>query len=114
MSRKILGTMAGGAADCSFWLRHLAMQVREGAGVGGHQHHMRHGSEDAHAMGTNGWEVNCQVRLYEEQEGEEMTVARASKLLANRLARSVSQSDRQTALDRAPGHDGSRPAQQAH
>jgi 20S proteasome alpha/beta subunit len=25
---KILGTMAGGAADCSFWLRHLAMQVR--------------------------------------------------------------------------------------
>lgn len=30
MSQKILGTMAGGAADCSFWLRHLAMQVREG------------------------------------------------------------------------------------
>lgn len=28
VSKHILGTMAGGAADCSFWLRHLAMQVR--------------------------------------------------------------------------------------
>jgi hypothetical protein len=28
VSKHILGTMAGGAADCSFWLRHLAMQAR--------------------------------------------------------------------------------------
>ncbi|CAN0080011.1 unnamed protein product [Laminaria digitata] len=27
VSDRILGTMAGGAADCSFWLRYLGMQV---------------------------------------------------------------------------------------
>lgn len=27
VSRHILATMAGGAADCAFWIRHLAMQV---------------------------------------------------------------------------------------
>lgn len=34
VSRHILATMAGGAADCAFWIRHLAMQVRK-ARVGG-------------------------------------------------------------------------------
>lgn len=29
VSRHILATMAGGAADCAFWIRHLAMQVSE-------------------------------------------------------------------------------------
>ncbi|CAB1114609.1 unnamed protein product [Ectocarpus sp. CCAP 1310/34] len=28
VSEHILGTMAGGAADCTFWLRYLGMQVR--------------------------------------------------------------------------------------
>lgn len=29
VSDHILGTMAGGAADCTFWLRYLGMQVRQ-------------------------------------------------------------------------------------
>lgn len=54
VSQHILATMAGGAADCAFWIRHLAMQAR----------------------------------LYEiENEGQQLTVRRASKLLANNIAR---------------------------
>ena len=45
----LLGTMAGGAADCSFWERNLGMECR----------------------------------LYELRNGRRITVAAASKLLAN-------------------------------
>jgi 20S proteasome subunit beta 5 len=45
----LLGTMAGGAADCSYWERHLGMQCR----------------------------------LYELRNGRRITVAAASKMLAN-------------------------------
>lgn len=47
----LLGTMAGGAADCSFWERNLGMQCR----------------------------------LYELRNGERISVAAASKLLANTM-----------------------------
>jgi len=49
ISRYLLGTMAGGAADCSFWERNLAFQCR----------------------------------VHELREGKRITVAAASKLLAN-------------------------------
>jgi len=49
ISRFLLGTMAGGAADCSFWERNLAFQCR----------------------------------LHELREGRRISVAAASKLLAN-------------------------------
>jgi len=49
ISRYLLGTMAGGAADCSFWERNLAFQCR----------------------------------LHELREGRRISVAAASKLLAN-------------------------------
>jgi 20S proteasome subunit beta 5 len=49
ISQYLVGTMAGGAADCSFWERNLALQVR----------------------------------LHELREGRRITVAAASKLLAN-------------------------------
>jgi len=49
ISRYLLGTMAGGAADCSFWERNLA--------------------------------TSC--RIHELREGKRITVAAASKLLAN-------------------------------
>lgn len=77
MSQHILATMAGGAADCSFWIRHLAMQV--GAGefrtpLTFHEH-------------MSGIPLP-QARLYEvENEGHQLTVRRASKLLANNIAR---------------------------
>lgn len=45
----LLGTMAGGAADCMYWQRHLGMQCR----------------------------------LYELRNGRRITVAAASKILAN-------------------------------
>jgi hypothetical protein len=48
----LLGTMAGGAADCAFWERNLGRQCR----------------------------------LYELRRGERISVAAASKLLANTLA----------------------------
>jgi 20S proteasome subunit beta 5 len=48
----LLGTMAGGAADCSFWERNLGMQCR----------------------------------LYELRNGRRITVAAASKLLANTMS----------------------------
>jgi 20S proteasome subunit beta 5 len=48
----LLGTMAGGAADCSFWERNLGMQCR----------------------------------LYELRNGRRITVASASKLLANTMS----------------------------
>jgi len=51
INRYLLGTMAGGAADCSFWERNLAFLTR----------------------------------LYELREGRRMTVAAASKLLANNV-----------------------------
>ena len=47
----LLGTMAGGAADCMFWERHLGMECR----------------------------------LYELRNGRRITVAAASKLLANTM-----------------------------
>lgn len=49
INRYLLGTMAGGAADCSFWERQLAFRTR----------------------------------VHELKEGRRMTVAAASKLLAN-------------------------------
>jgi len=49
ISKYLLGTMAGGAADCSFWERNLAFQTR----------------------------------LHELREGKRISVAAASKLLAN-------------------------------
>jgi len=49
ISRHLLGTMAGGAADCSFWERNLAFQCR----------------------------------LHELREGKRISVAAASKMLAN-------------------------------
>lgn len=49
ISNFLLGTMAGGAADCSFWERNLAMQCR----------------------------------LHELREGKRISVAAASKILAN-------------------------------
>lgn len=49
ISRYLLGTMAGGAADCSFWERNLALQTR----------------------------------IHELREGKRISVAAASKLLAN-------------------------------
>jgi len=51
ISKYLLGTMAGGAADCSFWERNLALQCR------------------IHAL----------------REGKRITVAAASKLLANTI-----------------------------
>lgn len=51
ISRYLLGTMAGGAADCSYWERDLARQCR----------------------------------LHELREGKRISVAAASKLLANTL-----------------------------
>jgi len=51
ISRHLLGTMAGGAADCSFWERNLAYQCR----------------------------------LHQLREGKRITVAAASKLLANTI-----------------------------
>jgi len=51
ISNFLLGTMAGGAADCSFWERNLAMQCR----------------------------------LHELREGRRISVAAASKLLANNM-----------------------------
>lgn len=52
MNSFLLGTMAGGAADCSFWERRLGMQCR----------------------------------LFELQNKKRITVAAASKLLANTMA----------------------------
>jgi len=52
MNPYLLGTMAGGAADCSYWERRLGMQCR----------------------------------LYELRNGRRITVAAASKLLANTMA----------------------------
>jgi len=51
VSKNIIGTMAGGAADCSFWIRKL----------------------------------QSQAKLYELSEGTDMTVSRASRMLANFL-----------------------------
>ena len=51
ISRYLLGTMAGGAADCSFWERNLAMQCR----------------------------------IHELREGRRISVAAASKILANNM-----------------------------
>jgi 20S proteasome subunit beta 5 len=51
ISNFLLGTMAGGAADCSFWERNLAMQCR----------------------------------VYELREGKRISVAAASKILANNM-----------------------------
>jgi len=51
ISNFLLGTMAGGAADCSFWERNLAMQCR----------------------------------IHELREGRRISVAAASKLLANNM-----------------------------
>lgn len=51
ISQFLLGTMAGGAADCSFWERQLAYQAK----------------------------------LYELREGKRISVAAASKLLANNV-----------------------------
>jgi len=51
ISKYLVGTMAGGAADCSFWERNLALQCR----------------------------------LYELREGKRISVAAASKLLANNV-----------------------------
>lgn len=51
ISKYLLGTMAGGAADCSFWERNLAVQCR----------------------------------VHELREGKRISVAAASKLLANTL-----------------------------
>lgn len=51
ISRYLLGTMAGGAADCSFWERNLAFQCR----------------------------------VHELREGKRISVAAASKLLANTM-----------------------------
>ena len=52
INKNLLGTMAGGAADCLFWERNLAQQCR----------------------------------LYELRNGERISVAAASKLLANTMA----------------------------
>jgi 20S proteasome subunit beta 5 len=51
MNKYLLGTMAGGAADCSYWERRLGMQCR----------------------------------LYELRNGRRITVAAASKMLANTM-----------------------------
>lgn len=95
MSRHILATMAGGAADCAFWIRHLAMQVRvrcsgsvfvlvtpfPGA-------IMSLGEFLAYSLFS--LSIVLQARLYEvENEGQQLTVKRASKLLANNIARYV-------------------------
>ncbi len=49
ISKYLLGTMAGGAADCAYWERQLAFRAK----------------------------------LYELREGQRISVAAASKLLAN-------------------------------
>jgi hypothetical protein len=67
----LLGTMAGGAADCAYWERNLGVQCRYNIRLrvvylGAHQH-------------------SPPARLYELRNKERISVAAASKLLANTM-----------------------------
>ena len=74
----LLGTMAGGAADCQFWQRNLGQQVCGGISY-------------LHASCPSRWlslpdplRMCCvQCRLYELSNGKRISVRAASKLLAN-------------------------------
>lgn len=65
----LLGTMAGGAADCSFWERQLGFQVSVNTGI----------HRDPEIMRTH------QARVWELREGRRITTAAASKLLCNNV-----------------------------
>ncbi len=81
----LLGTMAGGAADCQFWERNLGRQVQP-ASVTALSSGLR-----AISAATTYSCVTCapgcaaQCRLYELNNGERITVRAASKLLANTM-----------------------------
>ena len=69
INKFLLGTMAGGAADCTYWERVLSKQV-------GHSFHF--------SMKENISEpCYMQCRLYELRNRERISVAAASKLLSN-------------------------------
>ena len=62
----LLGTMAGGAADCQFWERNLGVQCRYAV------------------FRQDRFQVpKYRLRLYELRNKERISVAAASKLLAN-------------------------------
>ena len=68
----LLGTMAGGAADCSFWHRTLGMQVPSCAQL--------HVLLPSQSLTTS---PLMQCRLYELNNGKRITVTAASKIFAN-------------------------------
>lgn len=68
----LLGTMAGGAADCQFWERNLGRQV------------CQTDCPDA-KLRTLIMLLFLQCRLYELNNGKRITVRAASKLLANTM-----------------------------
>ena len=81
----LLGTMAGGAADCQFWQRNLGQQVSSSGVLVTPQRTAdellcylmfedQHSSQEA---------CDVQCRLYELNNGKRITVGAASKLLAN-------------------------------
>ena len=69
----LLGTMAGGAADCQFWQRNLGTQVSS--------------SSPAAAAGWPGSPDlgGPQCRMYELKNGRRISVRAASKLFANTM-----------------------------
>ena len=84
----LLGTMAGGAADCMYWERYLGMRCRCGrhnsvrAPSLPSQHRQRTG---VHAQSDSPDPRALVHRLHELKEKSRISVAAASKLLANIL-----------------------------
>ncbi len=94
----LLGTMAGGAADCSFWERNLGVQVlfhsREWRVFDFDTCHVaEHTLEHVHFyfISTNdnivplSTHLIIQCRMFELRNKERISVAAASKLLANTM-----------------------------
>lgn len=74
----MLGTMAGGAADCQFWHRNLGNKVRFSLPLNCYLSHY------TFASGANiGSDFQC--RLHELSNKRRISIAGASKLLANIL-----------------------------
>ena len=75
INRYLLGTMAGGAADCTYWERVLSKQViLVSIEI----------SSTEWGYKRNNIKLNCtQCRLYELRNRERISVAAASKLLSN-------------------------------
>jgi 20S proteasome subunit beta 5 len=72
INKFLLGTMAGGAADCQFWQRNLGQQAR-----------IRYAS--MHFCHNHSKHYPSQCRLYELNNGKRITVRAASKLLSNTM-----------------------------